>query len=304
MPARVGCPAVVPMDEPVLVCGTYRIDLSAPRVVGIVNITSDSFSDGGRYLLAEAAIAHAFRLIEEGADIIDIGAESSRPGATPLAAEEELSRLLPVLKAVRDAGVPISVDTYKPGVMQAVLDQGASMINDIWGLRQVGAIDVVSRYDCAVCIMHMQGEPQTMQQDPHYSDVVSEVGDFLRDRVAVLVAAGIERRRIVIDPGFGFGKTVEQNFFLLREFESFLAVGTALLAGISRKSMLGVVTGKSVHERAGASVAAAILAAARGARLLRVHDVALTVDALKTWQMVENSGSEAQYLTERNALNS
>lgn len=304
MPARVGCPAVVPMDEATLVCGTYRIDLSAPRVVGIVNITSDSFSDGGRYLLAEAAIAHAFRLIEEGADIIDIGAESSRPGATPLAAEEELSRLLPVLKAVRDAGVPISVDTYKPSVMQAVLDQGASMINDIWGLRQVGAIDVVSRYDCAVCIMHMQGEPQTMQQDPHYTDVVSEVGDFLRDRVAVLVAAGIERRRIVIDPGFGFGKTVEQNFFLLREFESFLAFGTALLAGISRKSMLGVVTGKSVNERAGASVAAAILAAARGARLLRVHDVALTVDALKTWQMVENSGSEAQYLTERNALNS
>lgn len=303
MPARVGFPAVVSMDEPILVCGTYRIDLSRPRVVGIVNITSDSFSDGGRYLLAEAAIAHAFGLIEEGADIIDIGAESSRPGATPLTAEDELSRLLPVLKSLRDAGVPISVDTYKPGVMQAVLDHGASMINDIWGLRQIGAIDVVARAECAVCIMHMQGEPQTMQQDPHYADVVSEVGNFLRARVTALAAAGIERRRIVLDPGFGFGKTVEQNFFLLREFGSFRALGTALLAGISRKSMLGAVTGKGVNERAGASVAAALLAAARGARLLRVHDVALTVDALKTWQMVENSGFEAQYLTERNALN-
>jgi len=289
------------MQKSILACGAYRIDLTRPRVVGIVNITSDSFSDGGRYLLAEAAIAHAFRLIEEGADIIDIGAESSRPGAAPLAAEDELSRLLPVLKAVRDAGVPISVDTYKPEVMQSVLDHGASMINDIWGLRQPGALDIAARNDCAVCVMHMQGEPKTMQEGPHYKDVVVEVRDFLAERVRTLEDAGIGHDRIVADPGFGFGKTTDQNFSLLRHFDVLRSLDVALLAGISRKSMLGAVTGKSVNERAGSSVAAAIAAAARGAHLLRVHDVGLTIDALKTWEMVENPGFEEQFFPERTA---
>lgn len=289
------------MEKSILACGAYRIDLSRPRVVGIVNITSDSFSDGGRYLLAEAAIAHTFRLIEEGADIIDIGAESSRPGATPLSAQDELLRLLPVLKSVRDAGVPISVDTYKPEVMQSVLDHGASMINDIWALRQPGAVAIAARNNCAVCVMHMQGEPKTMQQGPRYKDVVLEVREFLAERVATLVDAGIGHERIVADPGFGFGKTTDQNFSLLRHFDQLRSLDVALLAGISRKSMLGAVTGKSVNERTGSSVAAAIAAAARGAHLLRVHDVALTIDALKTWEMVENPGFEEQFFPERNA---
>jgi dihydropteroate synthase len=259
--------------------------------MGILNVTPDSFSDGGRYLSPELALARAEELLAEGAAVLDIGAESSRPGARPLDALEEWGRLEPVLRALRDCGVPLSVDTYKPEVMRRALDAGASMINDIWGLRQPGAVAVVAGSDCAVCVMHMQGDPASMQTAPTYQDVVDEVAGFLAERVLILQRAGIERARIVVDPGFGFGKTTEQNYALLRGLDRFGEQGCAVLAGLSRKSMLGAVTGRPVNERVGASVAGALAAASRGARLLRVHDVALTVEALKVWEIVENRPS-------------
>jgi dihydropteroate synthase len=250
--------------------------------MGVVNITPDSFSDGGQFLDAQAAITHAMRLVEEGADILDIGGESSRPGAQAVAEDEELRRVLPVLKAMKH--VPVSVDTRRPSVMRAVLAEGASMINDIEALEAPGALDAVADTDCAVCLMHKRGDPATMQQDPRYDDVVGEVKQYLKTRVAACEIAGIERDRITVDPGFGFGKTVAHNFSLLKRLPEFEALGVPVVAGWSRKSTLGTVTGRPVSERLAASLAAALLAVQHGATILRVHDVRETRDALAVMQ--------------------
>jgi len=254
--------------------------------MGIVNLTPDSFSGDGLAASTEGAIAHAREQIDAGADILDLGAESSRPGAQPTPADEELRRLLPVLSALAGCGVPISVDTYKPEVMRAALAAGAAMINDIYALRMSGAIEAVAASDCAVCLMHMQGEPLTMQQQPVYGDVVAEVRDFLAGRVAALAAAGIARARIVLDPGFCFGKTLDHNLALLRRLPAVAVDDLPILAGLSRKSMLGAITGRPVGQRLPASLAAALLALDGGARILRVHDVAATRDALAIWSAV------------------
>jgi dihydropteroate synthase len=251
--------------------------------MGIVNLTADSFSGDGLAGDTAAAVAQARRQIEAGADLLDVGAESSRPGALPVSADDELHRLLPVLDGLAGCGVPISVDTYKPEVMRAALRHGASMINDIHGLRLPGAMAVVAESDCAVCLMHMQGEPLSMQQQPSYRDVVGEVRLFLRSRVQAARAAGISDDRLLIDPGFGFGKTLQHNLELLRGLEQLASEGLPVLAGLSRKSMLGAITGRPLGERLVASIAAAVLAVERGARILRVHDVAATRDALAVW---------------------
>lgn len=248
--------------------------------MGVVNVTPDSFSDGGRFLDPHAAIARANALIEEGADMLDIGAESSRPGADRVSGEEELSRLMPVLDGLRASAVPISVDTVKPEVMRAAIAGGAAMINDINALRSPGALEAVTGSDVAVCLMHMQGEPRTMQSEPRYGDVVTEVGAFLAERVAAAEGAGIARERIVIDPGFGFGKTVAHNFELLRNLDRFAALGLPVLAGWSRKSTLGAITGRGADDRLAGSLAAVLLAVQHGARIVRVHDVAATRDVL------------------------
>lgn len=254
--------------------------------MGVVNITPDSFSDGGRFFDPVEATAHARRLIEEGADLIDLGAESSRPGAAALvSADEELRRLLPVLRKLHD--LPLSVDTVKPEVMRAALAEGAAMINDINALRAPGAMAAVAAADAAVCLMHMQGSPGTMQQHPRYGDVVAEVKAFLLERIESVCAAGIARERVVADPGFGFGKTLEHNLELLRHMREFAALGVPLLAGWSRKSSLGQITGRPAGERLAASIAAALIAAQNGAAILRVHDVAQTRDALSVLAAVE-----------------
>ncbi len=256
--------------------------------MGVVNITPDSFSDGGRFLDPAAAIAHARKLMEEGADLIDLGAESSRPGAAAVvSADEELRRLLPGLQGLRD--VPLSVDTVKPEVMRVALGEGAAMINDINALRAPGALAVVAASDAAVCLMHMQGSPGSMQQDPSYGDVVAEVKAFLLERIESVCAAGIAAERVVVDPGFGFGKTLEHNLELLRHLREFAALGVPLLAGWSRKSSLGKITGKPAGERFAASIAAALIAAQNGAAILRVHDVAATRDALLVLAAVEKN---------------
>lgn len=249
--------------------------------MGIVNVTPDSFSDGGRHASTAAAIAHALQLIADGADMLDIGGESTRPGAAKVSEQEELDRVLPVIEGLRGIAVPISIDTYKPEVMRAALAAGACMVNDINALQYAAALDVVANSDAAVCLMHKQGTPQTMQQRPDYLDVVAEVSTFLRERIAAAEAAGVARSRIVVDPGFGFGKTLAHNLDLLRELKAFSALGVPILAGLSRKSMLGAITGRDVGERVAASVAAALLAVQRGAAIVRVHDVRETVDALK-----------------------
>jgi dihydropteroate synthase len=255
--------------------------------MGVVNVTPDSFSDGGRFLEPAAAIAHAHRLIAEGADLLDLGAESSRPGAAAVVgAEEELRRLLPVLRGLRDAPVPLSVDTIKPEVMRAALAEGASMINDINALRAPGALAAVAAADAGVCLMHMQGTPGTMQRNPVYGDVVAEVSAFLLERVQVVRAAGISLQRICIDPGFGFGKSLEHNLELLCRLREFDALGVPLLAGWSRKSSLGAITGKPAGDRLAASIAAALIAAQNGAGILRVHDVAATRDAISVLSAV------------------
>jgi dihydropteroate synthase len=257
--------------------------------MGIVNVTPDSFSDGGEFLDPAKAIEHGERLIAEGADIVDIGGESTRPGAQPAGAEEELGRVLPILRALRDVSVPVSVDTMKPEVMRAVLGEGASMINDVNALRSPGAMEAVAASDAGVCLMHMLGEPRTMQQSPQYDDVVSEVGAFLRERARVAVAAGIARERIAVDPGFGFGKTPEHNMLLLRNLGALKEAGFTVLFGASRKSSLGRITSRPAGERVHASVAAALLAAERGASILRVHDVAATRDALAVWTALRDA---------------
>ena len=270
-------------------CGKFDLSLDRPLVMGIVNLTPDSFSGDGLATSSAQAIAHARAQIAAGADMLDLGAESSRPGAIPTPLDEELNRLLPVMEALAGCGVPISVDTYKPEVMRAALAAGAAMINDIYALRMPGAVEALADADCAVCLMHMQGEPLTMQKAPAYGDVVVEVRDFLAGRVAVLEAAGIARERIVLDPGFGFGKTLEHNLELLRHLPDTTVSGLPILAGLSRKSMLGGITGRSVEERLPASLAAAVIALAGGARILRVHDVAATRDALAVWSAVRNA---------------
>jgi dihydropteroate synthase len=274
------------MNE-ILRCGRFRLALDRPLVMGIVNVTPDSFSDGGRFLDARAAVAHARELIEQGADILDIGAESTRPGAQPVSAAEEIGRLRPVLEALRESPVPISVDTMKPEVMRAALDLGAAMINDVAALAVPGALDAVAASDCGVCLMHMQGEPRTMQAAPHYDDVVGEVKAFLAARVEACLRAGIAHERIVVDPGLGFGKTVEHNFELLRGLPQLAQLGLPLLVGWSRKSSLGKITGRAPQDRLAASLAAALLALQRGARILRVHDVKETRDVIAVWQAAE-----------------
>jgi len=250
--------------------------------MGVVNVTPDSFSDGGVYYARDAAIAHARRLAEDGADIIDIGGESTRPGSAPVSEEEERGRILPVLEALGE--LCVSVDTRRPAVMRAVLAAGASMINDVQALQAPGALDAVRDSQCAVCLMHMQGEPATMQREPHYDDVVAEVKAFLRQRLAAAEAAGIARERIVIDPGFGFGKTAAHNLTLLRRLDEFGELGVPLLAGLSRKSTIGKITGRPAGERLAGSVAMALIAAQRGATILRVHDVKETRDVIALWQ--------------------
>jgi len=275
-----------------LACGAWRLDLSRPRLMGIVNLTADSFSGDGCAGDVARAVAHGLRLIEEGADLLDLGAESSRPGAAPVSAELELARLLPVLERLAGCGVPISVDTFKPEVMRAALAAGAAMINDIRALAAPGALEAVAASDAAVCLMHMQGSPATMQSGPHYDDVVVEVRDALARRVEAAEQAGIARGRLVIDPGFGFGKTLEHNLALLRGLDRFALLGLPLLVGVSRKSMLGALSGRPVGERVHASVAAAMLAAQRGAAILRVHDVAATRDALGVLAALAPPGQE------------
>lgn len=252
--------------------------------MGILNVTPDSFSDGGLY--CDQAVARAHLLIEQGADIIDIGGESTRPGAKPVGIGQELDRVLPVIEGLRGIAVPISIDTFKPAVMKAALRAGASMINDINALQDPDALQVAAQSDAAVCLMHKRGDPQTMQAQPEYADVAAEVFEFLRARVAAVEQAGIFRERIAVDPGFGFGKTLVHNLALLRQLREFDALGVPVLAGLSRKSMLGAMTGRAVDGRIHASVAAALIAVQRGAAMVRVHDVAATVDALKIWEHV------------------
>jgi dihydropteroate synthase len=255
--------------------------------MGVVNITPDSFSDGGRFLEPHAAVHHARKLADDGADLIDIGGESTRPGAAPVSEAEELQRILPVLEKLRD--LPISVDTRRPAVMRAALEAGASMINDVQALQAPGALDAVRKSQCAICLMHMKGQPATMQQEPHYDDVVTEVKGFLRSRIAAAEGAGIARERIVVDPGFGFGKTAAHNLTLLAHLAEFQELGVPLAAGLSRKSTLGKITGRAVEERLAGSLAMALVALQRGATILRVHDVRETRDVIAVWEAVRTA---------------
>ncbi|PWW46294.1 dihydropteroate synthase [Melaminivora alkalimesophila] len=266
----------------------FDVDLTRPRVMGIVNATPDSFSDGGRHAGASSALRHCERLLKDGADILDIGGESTRPGSPPVPLDEELARVLPVVRGAVALGVPVSVDTYKAEVMQAVLDVGADVINDIWALRQPGAADVVVRHGrCGVCLMHMHGEPRSMQSQPMQGDAVPQVAAFLQQAARALEERGVERARVALDSGIGFGKTVAQNFALLARQPELLALGYPWVAGWSRKSSLGTVTGLAVDQRLVPSVAAAVLAVEQGARIVRVHDVRETVAALAVWSAMD-----------------
>jgi dihydropteroate synthase len=265
-----------------LQCGSRRLALKHPVVMGVINVTPDSFSDGGMLGDTDAAVRHALQLVEEGAAIIDVGGESTRPGAAAVSPQSELERVIPVLQALRArTDVVLSVDTSKPEVMRAAVAAGADLINDVRGLRGAGAIEAAAETGAAVCLMHMQGEPQTMQGSPRYDDVVTEVHDFLRDRAQACEAAGIARERIAIDPGFGFGKTVEHNLALLRGLPRLTALSFPVLVGLSRKSMLQSITGRPVGSRLAGSLALATLAVANGASIVRAHDVSATVDALR-----------------------
>ncbi|MDE1990051.1 MAG: dihydropteroate synthase [Betaproteobacteria bacterium] len=268
-------------------CGRYRLPLDRPLIMGIINVTPDSFSDGGRFTEAARAVEHGFSLMEAGAALLDVGGESTRPGATPVPLEEELRRVIPVIEQLSGGPVPISIDTRHPEVMRAALAAGATLVNDVNALRAPGALGICAASDVAVCLMHMQGTPQTMQDNPVYDDVLAEVEAFLLQRAGAAQAAGIARERILLDPGFGFGKTVAHNLVLLRGLKRLAAAGYPLLVGLSRKSVLGAVTGRVVSDRVASSVAAALAAVARGARVLRVHDVAATRDALDVWQAVQ-----------------
>ncbi len=267
-------------------CGKFTLSLARPLIMGVVNVTPDSFSDGGSFATTDAALAHARRLIDEGADIIDVGGESTRPGSGVVALEQERSRVLPVLEYLAGSAVPVSVDTQKPAFMREAIAAGASMINDINALQAPAALAAIAASDVAMCLMHKQGTPENMQNDPRYDDVVGKVLAFLEGRVRAAYAANIAPERIVIDPGFGFGKTLGHNLELLRHLDRFAALKSALLVGISRKGMLGRLTGRDVNERVFASVAAALIGVAKGAHIVRVHDVAATRDALAVWSAV------------------
>ena len=262
-------------------CGRFKLDLSSPRVMGIVNVTPDSFSDGGKFNTTDKAVAHAMELVEQGADILDIGGESTRPGATPVPLDEELNRVIPVVKALVKAGVPLSIDTYKPEVMREAIDAGVDIVNDVCALQESNALEIVASSKVGVCLMQMQGRPQTMQADPQYQDVVAEVAGFLAARLKAAEQAGIARERIVLDPGFGFGKRTADNLTLLNQLSSLQSLGLPLLIGLSRKSVLGQVVGSAVDERIHASIAASVVSVMKGANIVRVHDVKPTVDALK-----------------------
>ena len=269
-------------------CGRFDLNLDRAVVMGVLNVTSDSFSDGGQHNAADRAIDHALTLISQGAGIIDIGGESTRPGAQPVPAQIELARLLPVIEALRHSDIPLSVDTCKPEVMRAALDAGADIINDISGFNVPQARQLVALHpDCGLCVMHMQGEPRTMQQAPHYEDVTVEVCRDLHQKAVMLEAAGVARARIALDPGFGFGKSVAHNFELMRNLQMLVELGYPVLVGVSRKSMIGVATGRSVEHRLAGSLAGALAALARGAKIIRVHDVEQTVDAVRVWEAVE-----------------
>jgi dihydropteroate synthase len=264
----------------------FQLDLTQPRVMGIVNLTPDSFSDGGRFHETRAAIAHCEQLLKEGADILDLGGESTRPGSAPVDEVEEWRRVAPVIQEVMGWNCPISLDTTKPEVMRRALEIGVDIINDVHALRSPGAIEAVGAAKCGVCLMHMQGQPEMMQVRPAYGDVLVDVAEFLQERVLAVQSAGVAGSRIVLDPGIGFGKSVEHNFALLQHQSKLLALGFPLLVGWSRKSSLGAVTGRSIDERLPASLAAALVGVLNGARVVRVHDVGATVDALKVWRAV------------------
>jgi dihydropteroate synthase len=263
-------------------CGKFQLTLNRPHVMGIVNVTPDSFSDGGKFSCADLAIEHALKLIAEGADILDVGGESTRPGAVPISLGVELSRVIPVIEALNKVcTVPISIDTYKPEVMRQAIAAGADIVNDVRALQEPNALKIVAQTNVGVCLMHMQGTPQTMQLEPHYVDVVAEVKEFLNDRLNIAVAYGIAKNRILLDPGFGFGKTRANNIELIQHLESFASLAQPVLVGLSRKSVLGQMTGNDVDARLYASVAASVISAMKGAKILRVHDVKATVEALK-----------------------
>jgi dihydropteroate synthase len=273
---------------PALDCAGRILKLDRPRVLGIVNVTPDSFADGGEHATLETAVAHGLKLAEEGADALDVGGESTRPGARDVGIDEELRRVVPVVERLaRETTLPISIDTSKPEVMRAAVAAGAGMINDVYALRRDGALDAAASLGVPVVLMHMQGEPRSMQEAPRYEDVVADVHRFLAERIFAAEMSGIDKKRIVVDPGFGFGKTSAHNLLLLAQFERFTELGVPVLAGLSRKKTIGELTGRDdPHERVHGSVAAAVIAAQRGARLLRVHDVAATVDALRVWNAV------------------
>ncbi len=272
----------------VLICGRFVLSLRRPLVMGVVNVTPDSFSDGGDYFDSASAVARAHQLVAAGADILDIGGESSRPGSAPISLAEERRRVLPVLDKIVELDVPISVDTSKPEIMREALAHGASMINDIYALRSPGAIEAVAQSRAGICLMHMQGSPENMQRAPVYRDVVAEVSDFLGGRARCVIDQGVESARIVLDPGFGFGKTVEHNLELLQQLSKIVALGFPVLVGLSRKSLLGKMTGRAdAKNRLGSSIAAALAAVRSGASIVRVHDVTETRDALLVWQAAE-----------------
>jgi len=270
-----------------LKCGKFQLPLARPLIMGVVNVTPDSFSDGGKFFELKQSLAHAEALISEGADILDIGGESTRPGAAPVPLEEERRRVLPLLERLAGGATPISIDTHKPELMREAVAAGASMLNDVSGFRDPDALQAAAGSGAAICIMHMQGEPRTMQQNPLYGDVTAEVRDYLAARIRAAEAAGIARERIVIDPGFGFGKTMAHNLTLLRELRQFSGLRCALLAGLSRKAMLGTITGCDPAHRVHASTSAALIAVQNGAQIVRVHDVAATRDALAVWAAVK-----------------
>ncbi len=273
---------------PSIRCGERALDLDRPRIVGVLNVTPDSFSDGGEHATFEAAVAHGLHMAEEGADMIDVGGESTRPGAADVSEAEELARVIPVIERLAHAlDIPIAVDTSKPGVMRAAVAAGAGMINDVYALRRDGALDAAAATGAAVCLMHMQGEPRSMQANPHYDDVVKEVHQFLAERVFACEMAGIDKRRVMVDPGFGFGKTLEHNLALLRALDTLRDLAAGIYVGLSRKSSIGALTGcRNAGERVPGSIAAALIAVQRGAAVVRVHDVAATRSALAVWQAV------------------
>jgi dihydropteroate synthase len=271
-------------------CADRELDLATPVVVGVLNITPDSFSDGGHFVDHPAAFARALRMLEEGATIIDVGGESTRPGALPVSAEEELQRVIPVVRSLVAGGALVSIDTSKPEVICAALEAGAQIVNDVYALRRPGALEAAARGAAAVCVMHMQGEPRSMQQAPRYDDVVREVAGFLAERVAACESAGIARDRLLVDPGFGFGKTVAHNLELLRNLNEIAPPGLPILAGLSRKSMLATLTGRPVEARLAGSLALAFAALEGGARIIRCHDVAETCDVVKVWTALRRKG--------------